>query len=76
MLIRSQNNKSIMPLHNIAEIFVCVSEIHVQLVTDDLEIIGTYSSEEKCIKVLDKLEYHASLNHALFQMPADEEVEE
>lgn len=62
MLIRSQDKRTLYNLENIANIFVDDKRIcvHQTTVLNDVECIGTYSTEEKVIKVLDMIqEYYA-----------------
>lgn len=55
MLIRSQNKKSIVNMDNIVEISVVSREIYSFCGKNHTQI-GTYSTEEKAIKVLDMIQ--------------------
>lgn len=92
MLIRTQNKKGIVNLDNIDTI-----DTHDKQVRyfsgggiDTMGLLGTYSTEEKAIKVLDMICEEYARNQAyidtgkklafvpikmVFQMPQDEEVE-
>ena len=82
MLIRSQDNKKLVNLRNVE----CIS-IRTDDETTDIwcggYLVGEYSTEEKAIKVLDMFErryldfcYNYHSKSGVFQMPADEEVED
>lgn len=84
MIIRSQDKKKIFNLEQIRKID-CITN---SVMADDISVMGTYSTEEKAIKVLDMIcaEYqyaeeckHTGVGSAppefVFQMPSDEEVE-
>ena len=82
MLIRSQDKKSIMNLDNIMRISVIVPPMGIteRMIMANGAELGTYSTEEKAIKVLDMI-CNACTNIAfidekavVFQMPQDSEV--
>lgn len=90
MIIRSQDKKSIFNIENIKSIKVGVvfttwagKSCDISI---DGEAIATYSTEEKALKVLDMIamryykanQYFESsgfVENAVFEMPADEDVE-
>lgn len=41
---------------------------------NDILVIGTYSTEEKVLKVLDKIQEYCIHDHPLFIMPQEEEI--
>lgn len=79
MIIRSQDKKKIFNLEQIRKIDCETNSVMV----DDISVIGTYSTEEKAIKVLDMIQnayVECEANTAwgddiAFQMPSNEEVE-
>lgn len=77
--IRSQNK---LKLTECKEIIIdqndCFEYIFEGYAIDDIPtILGTYSTEEKAIKVLDMIQEHiATHSNKVFQMPQDEEVVE
>jgi hypothetical protein len=84
MIIRSQNKKSITTDLNI-NIYADDEEKEFELINKSLTSLGTYSTEEKAIKVLDMIEklYVESVwtegktiiaNRVCFEMPQDSEV--
>lgn len=89
MLIRSQDKKSIMNLDNIMRINVIVPPMCIteRMIMANGAELGTYSTEEKAIKVLDKIqeEYlkcncqpimgnYGFVRNSIFQMPQDGDV--
>lgn len=94
MIIRSQDKKSIFNLESIKSIkvgvlFKCWAGESCDI-SIDKEVVGTYSTEEKAIRVLDMIcnRYVEPISQAIvsdeetfiyqnsiFQMPADEDVE-
>ena len=95
MLIRSQNKKSIIVLENIKRIYVRkgngTDEIEYLIEANEEDSMGSYSSEEKAIKVLDMIQNKYShfrmirgdsgalsemvSEHRTFIMPQDSQVE-
>ena len=84
MIIRSQDKKVIVNLDNIDTIDIADLQVRCfNGVFDTAVVIGTYSTEEKAIKVLDMIQnayVKCEANTAwgddiAFQMPSDEEVE-
>lgn len=82
MIIRSQDKKRIINLDSI----ICLQVKAKSIYSNDDLWIGTYSTEEKAIKVLDMItmryykanQYFESsgfVENVVFQMPADEDVE-
>ena len=81
MIIRSQDRRGLVNLENIDT--VCIST-EWEIVTFNGNVksfLGTYSTEEKAIKVLDMIcnmyANYASgytINNSIFQMPQDSEV--
>lgn len=73
MWIRSQDRKILTEIHNLD-----IDDINQ--IWDGSSLLGKYSSEEKALKVLDKIQYNMELfEHELtmvFQMPTDTEVDE
>ena len=55
MWIRSQNKKVLKPLGGLTIVKVEFSE-QCMIVSDDLTRLGTYSTEEKAMKVMDMIE--------------------
>ena len=92
MLIRSQDKKSIVNLDNIMQITVVIPPCsnNEYAVIGNGAVMGTYSTEEKAIKVLDMIQntyvqygaikngfgdVHGAFNlPKVFQMPQDSEV--
>ena len=79
MWIRSQDKRKITKASNI----VCVKFEHFEKVKYEIYAdeyyyvsLGTYSSQSKTIRVLDMIENSIRHGEKIFQMPADEEVEE
>lgn len=76
MWIRSQNNMMLLKAKNI----LCIKEEldDTYVIYDDVTdyILGKYSTEEKVIRVFDMIEDSIKWGKKVFQMPADEEVEE
>lgn len=74
MLIRSQDKRTLVNLDNVARITI------EQISNSDYRIgagynyIGTYSTEEKAIKVLDMIQQNYERRWEVFQMPQDSEV--
>ena len=87
MLIRNQRKDQLVNLEHIASFMADESGNVTIAVRGNIYIVGTYSTEEKAIKVLDMIQKHYdSLNvyqnnpsdgyvSVYFEMPADEEVE-
>jgi len=84
MLIRSQDKKSLINMDNVTDLSVVSgSEIMACYTTDQgYQRIGKYSDEAKAIKVLDMIQgayarfcSGNTYSDAVYQMPADEEVE-
>lgn len=91
MIIRSQRKGMILNMDCIAKIYVDDvlqenTKIFKYGIVADKEIIAVYSTEEKAIKVLDMItmryykanQYFESsgfVENAVFEMPADEDVE-
>ena len=76
MLIRSQDRTAIVNLANIDTI--CLNEDERSIVAyngsaDSIIQLGTYSTKEKAIKALNKLE-DGIFENRVFQMPQDSEV--
>ena len=81
MIIRSQNKKELHNLETIKMIKIVTNSQKHLVEVNSQKTIGTYSTEEKAIKVLDMIE-NACRNMAfideaavVFQMPQDESVE-
>ena len=73
MIIRSQDKKKLFNLEQIRKIDCETNSV----MADDVSVIGTYSTEEKAIKVLDMIqqEFCDYGETGVFNMPSDEEVE-
>lgn len=82
MLIRSQDKKKIFNLEQIRKIDCETNSV----MADDVSVMGTYSTEEKALKVLDMIMEHYDkvmdarhwndeYQENYFIMPSDEEVE-
>ena len=86
MLIRSQDKLKIVNLQNLDKITVSESYSVYSFAGDNVTTLGTYSTKEKAIKVLDMIcnfytEHLEEIYNdqepfvrAVFQMPQDEEV--
>lgn len=77
MWIRSQNKKYLINCKNLG-IRKMLNKYVVALISEcaDFYTLGSYSSEEKALKVLDEIQKRKEyLYPKAFQMPADEEVE-
>lgn len=79
MIIRSQNKKELHNLDTIKMINVTTNSLRYFVEVNSQKLIGTYSTEEKAIKVLDMIEDAcrnvAFTDGVVFRMPADEDVE-
>ena len=79
MIIRSQNKKELHNLDTIKMISVTTNSLKYFVEVNSQKVIGTYSTEEKAVKVLDMIEdAHRSMSFTdgvVFRMPADEDVE-
>lgn len=84
MLIRSQDKKSILNLDKVMQLCVVTPPFGTveRMIMANGAGVGTYSTEEKAIKVLDMIEDAYKdfrggniYEHSVFQMPQDEEVE-
>lgn len=96
MIIRSQDKTMITNFRKVTDLFINSNRYNTEFeitaclpysIIDDCatSILGTYSTEEKAIKVLDMItqqyasyscRYGSDCSHyAVFQMPSDEEVE-
>ena len=76
MWIRSQNKKYLINCKNLG-IRKMLNKYVVALISEcaDFYTLGSYSSEEKALKVLDEIQKRTEyLYHKSFQMPADEDV--
>lgn len=81
MWIRSQNKKI---LSKVNEVLICTMDDNKYFIEGfwnrGSDTLGIYSTEEKALKVLDKIQYNMELfEHELimvFQMPTDTEVDE
>lgn len=71
MWIRSQSKKILIEIHNV--------EIDCRFnVWGDSSLIGKYSTEEKALEVLERIEKYLTYPYPygeVFQMPQDEDVE-
>lgn len=77
MIIRSQDKKRIANISTCNLIDIIDSCKNTKHITADGMILGTYSTEEKAIKVLDMIQeqYQLSIHNCnVFQMPQDSEV--
>ena len=87
MLIRSQDKKRIATDLNLEILHESWDSNEWEIVNNAVGVIGTYSTEEKAIKVLDMIEdaycksfeeqkdnYQGHRYDLVFQMPQDEEV--
>ena len=90
MLIRSQDNKTIINLDNVESISVSTLDSSA-VIWCGSRLVAEYGTEEKAIKTLDMLErayrgqdiiafgeiaHKVEHSHVVFQMPADDEVED
>ena len=85
MIIRSQDKKELHNFDRISNVCVlpCYRDEHKFIIeVNSQKTIGTYSTEEKAIKVLDMIEdayVNCNCNYVhndVFQMPQDDEVED
>lgn len=90
MLIRSQNKDTLINLDNVTQIYInndnSITVDFNKSIDEEYggcEDIGTYSTNEKSLEVLDKIQHLYDDNtrpvewhnaHKVFQMPQDEEV--
>lgn len=76
MIIRSQDKKSITTDLNI-NIYEDDNGSGFEMINKSMTSLGTYSTEEKAIKVLDMIqqEFCDYGENGAFNMPSDEEVE-
>jgi len=90
MLIRSQDRKKIYNTDTMSSIWINRNCIYISACGDDTDLLGSYSTEEKALKVLDMIEErtnepiyindegggeYAKYFHSSFHMPQDDEVE-
>ena len=77
MWIRSQDLYTLIKCERLS-IRQCITRKHC-IIGDECVVLGEYSTEEKALKVLDKIQYNMEpFEHEptmVFQMPQDEEVE-
>ena len=89
MLIRSQDRKKIYNTDTMSGIWINRNCIYISTCLDDTDFLGSYTTEEKAIKVLDMIEArtnepiyineegngeYAKYFHSSFHMPQDDEV--
>lgn len=77
MLIRSQNKRILINMNNVSSIEVGDNELRI--FADDGETIydlGSYSTREKAMKVLDMIQEAYVNGNIDYQIPGDSEVEE
>lgn len=88
MIIRSQNKKELHNLDTIKMISVTTNSLKYFVEVNSQKVIGTYSTEEKAINVLDMICEHVEAMHFsniapeqcgrlwgnIFNMPQDSEV--
>ena len=76
MLIRSQDKEILANMEGpIAIEILGDGKGHATMYWKDSYVLGTYSSKEKAIKVLDMIQEAYVNGHIDYQMPADSEVE-
>ena len=74
MWIRSQTKEDLIDCNEFCITYNAYNPIEYRIRGNDL-IVGKYSTKEKALKVLDKLESYIMLpNIVIFQMPLDSEV--
>ena len=89
MLIRSQDRKRICNTDTMSSIWINRNCIYISGCLDDVDLLGSYTTEEKALKVLDMIEEktnepiyineigngeYAKYLHSSFHMPQDDEV--
>lgn len=75
MLIRSQNKKCIINLNNVDTLEYRENKIVYYNGGEETKgTLGTYSTEEKAIKVLDMIQKSYERRWEIFEMPRDSEV--
>ena len=75
MLIRSQDKETLANMEGpIAIEILGDGKGHATMYWKDSYVLGTYSSKEKAIKVLDMIQEAYVNGHIDYQMPADSEV--
>lgn len=75
MLIRSQDKEILANMEGpIAIEILSDGKGHATMYWKDSYVLGTYSSKEKAIKVLDMIQEAYVNGHIDYQMPADSEV--
>lgn len=75
MLIRSQDKEILANMEgSIAIEILGDGKGHATMYWKDSYVLGTYSSKEKAIKVLDMIQEAYVNGHIDYQMPADSEV--
>lgn len=67
MIVRSQNKKLIVNFDNVSEVCIRDNSIGVGAIAGGVNFIGTYSTEEKAIKVLDMIQ-NAYERHTMFSI--------
>ena len=76
MLIRSQDKEILANMEGpIAIEILSDGKGHATMYWKDSYVLGTYSSKEKAMKVLDMIQEAYVNGHIDYQMPADSEVE-
>lgn len=78
MLIRTQAKDALINLDKVTAILVYKNTNIVVIDSFDSKVndvlgIGTYSTKEKALKVLDKIQEYCFHDHPLFIMPQEEE---
>lgn len=79
MLIRTQAKDALINLDKVTAILVYKNTNIVVIDSFDSKVndvlgIGTYSTEEKTLKVLNKIQEYCIHDHPLFIMPQEEEI--
>lgn len=78
MLIRTQDKKGLINFNNVTDIFSFKNqkdvEIRSSVVDGECLRLGTYSTEEKALKVLDKIQEYYGRDYPYYVMPQEEEI--
>jgi hypothetical protein len=74
MLIRTQDKMTLVNLDQVMEISIVGKTVRCQYANGVCRFLGTYSSEENVLELLDDIQRHYNHDAPLFIMPQEEEI--
>lgn len=74
MIIRTQDKMTLVNLDQVMEISIVGKTVRCQYANGVCRFLGTYSSEEKALEVLDLIEMDYMMNCKICNMPQEGEV--